>query len=473
MKVTHANSKFPLSTKDDQNTEVTTVKWSELTKFFDRQKEALNATKKFKYVLYGGSVGSGKSYFLRWALIYWLCKFYNDYDAKGVRVGLFCEDYPALNDRHLSKIKTEYPTWLGKYNEQRHEFTLAPEYGSGVIAFRNLDDPGKYLSVEFAAIAVDEVNRNPRSTFDMLRTRLRWAGIADTKFIAACNPVGEAWVKQIWVKRLFPPEEKETQEFFFVNALPADNPHLAAEYFEGLKSLPDAERKAYLEGNWDSFDDSMDADGWIRLITDGQRAAAMIAKTEHSGFKVLGVDPAAGGDNSTVVIKSANAQEVLFNQKLKDTMDLVGVVANLYRTYGCSMVIVDKTGIGQGVFDRLKQMNMEVRGISFGEKTEEEAYRNLKAELFWKQRTWILSGGRLMQDPGWNEWDIIKYKNKDGKIIMQPKEELLKKGIKSPNCADAAVLTQYVSDTAIRSARFTRNRGSSFHDKMIEIWKGR
>lgn len=460
-----------LKSDEKASVDIQTIKWSELVNFFDRQKEALSATKKFKYVLYGGSVGSGKSYFLRWALVYWLCKFSNDFDLKGVRVGLFCEDYPALNDRHLSKIKTEYPTWLGTYNEQRHEFTLAPEYGSGVVAFRNLDDPGKYLSVEFAAIAVDEVNRNPKSTFDMLRTRLRWAGIAETKFIAACNPVGEAWVKQMWVKRLFPPEEKETQDFFFVNALPSDNPYLATEYFEGLKSLPDAERKAYLEGNWDSFDDSMDADGWIRLLTDSQRSAAMIAKTEHSGFKVLGVDPAAGGDNSAIVLKSANAQEILFNQKLKDTMDLCGVAAEHYRKNSCSMIVVDKTGIGQGVYDRLKQMNFEVRGISFGEKTDDESYRNLKAELFWKQRQWILSGGRLMNDPGWNEWDIIKYKNKDGRIIIQPKEELLKKGIKSPNCVDAAVLTQYVTDTSIRSARMIRTHGGGFRDKMLEIWR--
>lgn len=452
--------------------EVEEIKFSELVNFFPRQLEALSASKKFKYTLYGGSVGSGKSYFLRWSLVYWLCKFAQDYDLEGIRVGLFCEDYPALNDRHLSKVKTEFPSWLGTYNTQNHEFTLAPEYGSGVLAFRNLDDPSRYLSVEFAAIAVDEVNRNPKPTFDLLRTRLRWPNISDTKFIAACNPIGEAWVKNLWVKRLFPQEEMEPQEFYFVKALPTDNPHLPQSYFTSLQSLPEAERKAYLEGDWDALSDLMDKDGWIRLLTDSDLARVTVGPTEHTGYNILGVDPAAGGDNSAIVQKSGNLQEVLFNQKLNDVMDLVGVVADFYRQRQIAMVIVDRSGVGEGVYRRLAQMDIPVRGISFGEKSEDDLFKNLKAELHWKERQWLLSGGRLVKNTGWHEFEISKYKNKNGKIEIQPKEELFKMGLPSPNCVDAAVLTQYVSDTTIKSARVMKQRGGQFSDRMVEIWKG-
>jgi hypothetical protein len=120
------------------------VKFSELASFLPKQKEAQEASKRFKFTLYGGSLGSGKSYWLRWMMVYWLIKLYAKHDLKGIRAGLFCEDYPSLNDRHLSKVKYEFPSWLGRYNESKHEFTLSPEYGSGVIAFRNLDDPEKY-----------------------------------------------------------------------------------------------------------------------------------------------------------------------------------------------------------------------------------------------------------------------------------------------------------------------------------------
>jgi len=36
---------------------------------------------------------------------------------------------------------------------------LKPEYGGHVLALRNLDDPSKYLSSEFAIIAIEELDR--------------------------------------------------------------------------------------------------------------------------------------------------------------------------------------------------------------------------------------------------------------------------------------------------------------------------
>src|SRR3990167_769918 len=115
------------------------IKFTELANFFPKQVEAQLASKRFKFVLFGGSVGSGKSRWLRWMMVYWLIKFFSKYKIKGIRAGLFCEDYPSLNDRHLTKIRYEFPSWLGSYvGGEKKEFTLAPEYGSGIIAFRNL-----------------------------------------------------------------------------------------------------------------------------------------------------------------------------------------------------------------------------------------------------------------------------------------------------------------------------------------------
>lgn len=446
------------------------INFSELSGFFPKQMEALHASKRFKFTLFGGSVGSGKSRWIRWMAVYWLMDYYSRFNIKGVRAGIFCEDYPSLEDRQISKIKIEFPDWLGKYNQQRHEFTLAPEYGGGIIAFRNLDDPSKYLSVEFAVIAIDEINRNPKSTFDMLRSRHRWPGIKDVKFIAGCNPLGEAWVKNMWVKRLFPKEEKDQYEFVFVPALPTDNPHLDQSYYTALESLPETQRLAYLEGNWDAFDEEMDEKGYLRLINDRELQASKAEGGDHSGYIVMGVDPAAGGDKSCIVIKSANLQQIVFNQKLRDTMDLVGVIMEKTREYKVDFIVIDKTGIGQGVYDRLKQLDYSVRGLSFGEKSEEDMFGNLKAELHWRERKWLLSGGRLISNEGWNEFEIVKYKNKDGKIVIQPKEELFKDGIASPNCVDAAVLTQAVSDTAIRSNKMYKQHGSTFYDKTDEFW---
>lgn len=206
-------------------------------------------------------------------------------------------------------------------------------------------------------------------------------------------------------------------------------------------------------------------DGYLQLITEEELQRSMAEKQMHAGLITLGVDPAAGGDNSAIVAKSANHQEVLFNQKLNDVMDLVGVVADKYRAMGAQMIAVDRGGIGEGVYRRLQEMSFPTRGINFAEKPDEDFFQNKKAELYWKQRNWLLGGGRLMKDPAWHEFNLIKYKNKNGKIIIQPKEELFKQGYASPNIVDAAILTQIVSQGMIKQDQLQRSRGGrGFHD---------
>lgn len=209
-----------------------------------------------QYLCTEGFIPTHNSYILRWGLVYKLLRWAQQ-GHKNVRVGLFCEDYPALKDRQLTKIETEFPPWLGTLKESAHEFRLADRFGGGIIACRNLDDVAKYASSEFAAIAVDELTKNRMGIFDQLRWRMRWPGIDDVVFMAATNPggIGHQFCRQLWVDRIFPPElEKYADTFQFVQAKSADNPHLSGSYSEMLQTLPEAMRMAYAEGSWDIFE---------------------------------------------------------------------------------------------------------------------------------------------------------------------------------------------------------------------------
>jgi len=236
------------------------IKFHELANFQDKQLEAWFTLLKpeCKYLLYGGAASGGKSYFLRWAAIGLGMYYFTKYNLKNVPIGLFSSDYPTLKDRQVIKMKNEIPDYLGTIRESRDEgyaFIGAPEYGSFLVLLRNLDDPGKYKSAEFASVLVEELTEENESTFDDLRFRMRTKGIEDVKFIGATNPggIGHGFVKRKWVKPDMEHPDKEQDGFFFVPARYDDNKYTTGEYVKQLAALPDEKRRAYMEGDWDVF----------------------------------------------------------------------------------------------------------------------------------------------------------------------------------------------------------------------------
>lgn len=239
----------------------------DVAKFTDRQLEACAAldTGHAKYLLYGGALGGGKSFFLRWVAIRLLMTFFAKYGLRYVQVMLACEDYPSLKDRQLSKVAREFPQWLGKMYTDHKDYgrcyILNDDYGNGVICFRNLDDSSKYQSAEFAAILVDEFTKNDYDTFTFLRMRLRWPGIPDEEcvFIGATNPggIGHNFTKALWMDRIFPDEFIKPidyrEQFKYIPSKADDNPYLDASYYNTLYTLPIHLREAFKEGNWDIF----------------------------------------------------------------------------------------------------------------------------------------------------------------------------------------------------------------------------
>lgn len=213
-----------------------------------------------KYLLYGGAAGGGKSHFLRWCAVALGSYYYEKYNLVGAPIGLFSEDYPTLRDRQVVKIEKEFPAWLGRIKETNAyglAFVARPEYGGWVIMLRNLDDPSKYASVEFVAILVEELTKNPEQTFGDLRSRLRYPGIPDPKFVGATNPgqVGHGWVKRKWVKPDPADPDPEKERFFFVPARYSDNHFIDASYEKQLDAIPDPQlRRALKDGDWDIFE---------------------------------------------------------------------------------------------------------------------------------------------------------------------------------------------------------------------------
>ena len=167
---------------------------------------------------------------------------------------------------------------------------------------------------------------------------------------------------------------------------------------------------------------------------------------------VWGLDVARFGDDSTALAKrrgSALLEPVKEWRKL-DLMQTVGRVAREYDETPVGdrpgSINVDVIGLGGGVVDRLRELGYPVRGINVGEAapTDPARYMRQRDELWFKARDWFVSMAvRLPKDDGLiAELVQPKYRlESSGKIKVESKDEMKKRGFRSPNKADAFCLT--------------------------------
>jgi hypothetical protein len=110
-------------------------------------------------------------------------------------------------------------------------------------------------------------------------------------------------------------------------------------------------------------------------------------------------------------------------------------------------IIVDTIGIGAGVADRIREQGFHVIDCNVGERSsDKEKYYNLRSEL-WVNFRDALQAGRLSipdDEELIAQASSIKYSfDSSGRIVVEKKEDLKKRGLRSPDKADACCLTFY------------------------------
>jgi phage terminase large subunit len=179
---------------------------------------------------------------------------------------------------------------------------------------------------------------------------------------------------------------------------------------------------------------------------------------------VWGLDVARFGDDATALCKRRGNMllEPTREWRKLDLMQTCGVIA---REYGeaplelrPSSINVDVIGIGSGVVDRLRELGLPVRGINVGEQasTNPDRFMRLRDELWWKVRDWFESRAVYIprDDALIAELVVPKYKlESSGKIKIESKDDMKKRGVKSPNRADALCLTFGGGDLVLINSR--------------------
>lgn len=167
---------------------------------------------------------------------------------------------------------------------------------------------------------------------------------------------------------------------------------------------------------------------------------------------IWGVDCARfGSDTSALARRIGNALErPVEERKGWDTMRVAGWVKAEWDATEPSKqpteILVDVIGIGAGVCDRLIEMKLPARGINVAEAPAlfSDRYCTLRDELWFQGKDWLSAKDcNLHGDDGLGAELIqprFSYRS-DGKIKVESKDDMKKRGIASPNKADAFLLT--------------------------------
>lgn len=197
---------------------------------------------------------------------------------------------------------------------------------------------------------------------------------------------------------------------------------------------------------------------WIPLLTEEQIEEAQKRVLESVGLKRLAGDVAEGTNYNAFVVRTDNVARIKEKTTEKDLMKTADTFVRFIREEGVNdyLCFLDGIGVGAGVVARVRQMNFNINGVKVGEsptkksqsqlQKDPQEYFNLRAEIYWATRTWILQGGALEPHKDWLQLAKIYYRiTSDKKIQIMTKAEMRARGYlgmsESTDVPDALSLT--------------------------------
>jgi len=160
--------------------------------------------------------------------------------------------------------------------------------------------------------------------------------------------------------------------------------------------------------------------------------------------KIIGVDMAwEGGDKIVIGLRQGLVFRILqvFSKNDDDTV-IGGAIAKWEDAEKADAVFID-LAYGTGVFSFGKQSNREWQLVSFGAKSNTRGFANKRAEMWGKMKQWLKEGGCIPDDQELVD-DLTgpeAYPRLSGDIVLEPKKDMKKRGLASPDKGDCLGLT--------------------------------
>lgn len=218
-------------------------------------KQDLFLRDKHRHVAFGGARGGGKSWSVRAKAI----KLAGNYP--GITIMIIRKTYPELMANHIRPLKKLLQIGVKgnpiTYNESKKELRF-PNGSMILFGYCNTDaDTDRYQGTEVDILFLDEATQLSEQQIKDLNACVRGVNGFPKRTYYTCNPGGKGhgYIKRLFIDRQFM-EDEYPDDYSFIQSLVYDNEVLMnadPEYVRALEALPEAKRKAWLEGDWDSF----------------------------------------------------------------------------------------------------------------------------------------------------------------------------------------------------------------------------
>ncbi|MCI0215011.1 terminase [Cronobacter sakazakii] len=178
----------------------------------------------------------------------------------------------------------------------------------------------------------------------------------------------------------------------------------------------------------------MTEEALTRIVTEAQVAHAPV---------ILGVDPAySGADDAVIYLRQGLHSKLLWRgSKTTDDLIMAKRIADFEDKYRADAVFID-FGYGTGLKSIGDGWGRAWTLIPFGGKSTDPQMLNKRGEMYNNVKTWLKLGGTLDERETAEDLSAVEYKVRvDGKIVLEPKEDIKDRLGRSPGCGDALALT--------------------------------
>lgn len=219
------------------------------------QKQVLFLTDKHRHVGFGGARGGGKSWSVRAKAVLLAAKH------PGIHIMIVRKTFPELIANHIRPLKELLrigaPGNPIKYNDSRKEISFP---NGSLILFKYCDtesDVDRFQGTEVDVLFIDESTQMSEEQIKKLNACVRGTNGLVKRTYYTCNPGGKghSYIKRIFIDKDYVGGERP-EDYSFIQSRVYDNTAMMTaypEYVHELESLPEALRKAWLEGDWNAF----------------------------------------------------------------------------------------------------------------------------------------------------------------------------------------------------------------------------